>query len=332
MRDKAHFVTPLERLMVLKGLPYFGGLPARYLAVLAEHAREVHFRRGEVLFRQGEPVPAIHALVRGEVRVSRQGEPFRRFRERDAVGVIGLLAQTAEGVEAVAQTEGISLALSRDVLFDIFEDHFAVLDHVLRRTAEILSDERRRLGSNARYTPVATMLSPQRRLDLLERIFVLQKALPFTVDSPDGLGQLATMTREVRHDAGEVLWREGDETDRFLVLVSGKVEHSRRGETLTASSGHALGIVDVVAQRQRLHTATVKEPIVALSLDAEALLDVFEDHFEMGVACLALMGRFLLDIYESRARLADSLPTGLVVDAVQDGASSGRSRSSESAR
>lgn len=301
--------------MYLSKLPLFGSLPAAELTVLAQHTEERHFSRGHVLLAEGEPVPAIYALVDGVVSVSRRGRAFREFHAGDAVGVIGMLARTEEGVRAVAGSELTSLELGAEALDDIFEDHFSILSHVMRGTARLLRAELSALEGDAGFSksPTHTLACPARELDLVERILVLQRSLPFAEASLTGLSELAHRATEVRLDQGEQLWATGEVATRALVLICGSVVTSgeRSRQRVRFSAGDAVGIIDALAREPRSYQAVAEQPIVGLELDRGSLLDLFEDHFEMGVSCLAAVAHDVLAAFETSAAESDDLPSGL---------------------
>lgn len=306
MVDQPRFVAPYERLLYLSTLPLFGTLPPEELAVLARWTKERHFRRGEVLFDEGMPVPAIHMLVTGAVEVSRGGRVFRTFRAPDAVGVFGLLARTTGGVRAVARTAVTSLELAGDALEDIFEDRNSIFTHVLQATAKVLRDERRQLfDSSGSGSPLVPVVCPARELDLIERILLLRRVPMFAAASLVGLGQLSRRVRELRLEAGVHMWELGEYAGSSALLVCGSVECRFEGGVRRRGAGDAIGLVDLLAKELRSYAAVTVEPVVALVVDRDALLDMFEDHTEIGAECLASLARAVLDAFERRATAAN---------------------------
>src|SRR3972149_5142397 len=53
----------------LKALPYFEGLPQEDLARVSRKAVEIIFRKGEVIFLEGEPCRGLYVVKSGRVRV-----------------------------------------------------------------------------------------------------------------------------------------------------------------------------------------------------------------------------------------------------------------------
>ncbi len=314
MHPELRLVTPLERLMYLRTLPLFGGLRAAELAVLAEHAVERRFGRGELLTRADEPVDAMYILVNGLVRVSLGGSPVRTFGPGDSVGVFALLAGKRQEVEGVGKGPVLTLEVSGRTLFQILEERFTLLHHVLRETAGLLRAEltELELGYRPGNSPIARQL-PERELDLVERLVVLHRVMPFGRDDPAGLGTLARRAREITRAEGDPLWRAGEPASSMLAVVGGSIAQPSEswGDDSVAETGALLGFVDLVAERERLHDASARTAIRALEIDREALIDVLEDRFDMAAECVAVLARRLLETFEQHARASDDLPAGL---------------------
>jgi CRP-like cAMP-binding protein len=295
----------LDRLLELQTTPVLGALPPHELAAFAEHARPRSFLAGQVLLDEGAPTGSIHLIIEGQVRVSRRGNPFRVFGPREAVGVIGLLARTDTGVHAVAMRDTLTLELTREALLEVFEDHFGVLEGVLRSVARLLLSERLQIHGDAGLKSAAleTLTCPARPLDLVERIFVLRQSLPFASTSVDALAGLARRVEELRLAAGERLWTQDHRADSMLVLVCGSVEGVVDGgrQRFRFGSRASIGGVDALAGAPRWYTATALEPVVALKINIEELMDLFEDHFDLALELLAALSRDILAVFELRA-------------------------------
>ena len=57
-------------LTLLARCPLFAGVPPDDLRDVARHLRRRRFRRGEVIFHQGDPGDALHILLSGRVKIS----------------------------------------------------------------------------------------------------------------------------------------------------------------------------------------------------------------------------------------------------------------------
>jgi CRP-like cAMP-binding protein len=111
-----------EVAVLLSGVPLFAGLASRQLALLAERVRGYSYRRGEVIFHQGDPAGSLHVIRRGSVKVTaptaRGAEPVLALLGPGACfGEVAALdgGLRSATVTAVEPTE--TLALHRDTLW-----------------------------------------------------------------------------------------------------------------------------------------------------------------------------------------------------------------------
>src|SRR5438105_2629146 len=300
----------VERMGCLRRLPVVGTLPGPQLALVAEQMGERFFKKGSVLLRQGEPVAALYFVMEGRVHLTRGDRVLGHAGPGLAVAPFHLLARDPEGVGAVAETNTVALELGADALYEIFEEHFGLLHHVIREVSRQIVEQ------VVKVPAAATLLGaqaegpalPAGELDLVERIFFLRKSPVFTRASISALAQLSRGLTEVRHPALTRLWREGEASGWGALLVSGSVRCSSvRGHRFTAGPGTPLGSLDSVAGVPRWFDAVTETPVVALQGSLQTVIDVFEDNFDMAMDYLAVMARWLLVILERSLAARDRL-------------------------
>ena len=66
-----------------------------------------------------------------------------------------------------------------------------------------------------------------------------------------------------------------------------------------------------MGEAPRFYDAVVETPLVALQGNAEALVDVFEDNFEMTMDYLQVLAQGMLEILESNAAREGRTPADL---------------------
>ena len=305
-------VGPVERILYLKKLPALAGLPTADLAAIAELQIDRPVRAGEVLLKSGEEARGVYFVLEGAIDCHRRGRFVGRVGPGGGLGGLVLFAQDREGVQAVAATDGRVLELDGEALLDVFEDRFRVLHHVLRGTCRQLLD----LVIRAKAQPfqsLASVAPPKdatKDLDLVERIFFLRSMVPFKRSSINALAELSRTTTQVSFHAGTVLWKSGEVgSTAYIVLdgtVAGRVAES--GVVFRAGPGTPLGASEMMAELPRWYDATAETAVVALQGSTEALLDVFEDNYEMAREYLALWARAVLAIMESNLDAEGPMP------------------------
>lgn len=274
-------------------------LPAPQIAVLAEHARDRLVPRGTVLLREGEPIETVYFIVEGRAHLTLRGRDLGDAGPGTALGGPSFFARDPDGLGAVAETDVLVLELDADTLLEIFEDHFPILLHILREMCRELVEVGQRVPAElAARLPPASPGGPTTELDLVERIFVLRRAAPFTRTSISALAELARGMAEIHFQPGVELWREGEPAAGLLLLVSGSVVCTSHGVSFEVGAGSPLGALETLAERPRLYHAVTQAPVVALQGNVENLIDTFEDNFEMAMDYLAVMARWLLELLE----------------------------------
>ena len=297
--SKSHFSGAFDRLLYLRTLPLFGTLPPDELALLATYATERQFEPGALLATQDGCVESIHLLVDGSVRTSRGGAPISVFGPRDTIGVLGLLARADEGIDVIAVTPTRTLEIGAEALLDLFEDHFSILQHVLRGVAELVLEKRKqRLLEGAPESVGAPSQSQARELDFVERIFFLRRAMPPGFSSVAALAGIARRATELRLETGELLWNQGDPADAIVIPVRGAIACVVDGGAHRFHFGLGVFVAssEALAGAPHWYEARAQSPLLALRVAVEDLIDVFDDHFELAMEMLALMARDLLEL------------------------------------
>ncbi|HUI54450.1 MAG TPA: Crp/Fnr family transcriptional regulator [Bryobacteraceae bacterium] len=123
-----------------------------------------------------------------------------------------------------------------------------------------------------------------------ECIAALLKEHPFCQGFwPDHVARLAAMASEARFQPGELVFREGDHSSFFYLLVSGNVAlevvapgHPVRVSTLV--SGEVLGWSSVTGDTGKQFQARALEEVDALAFDGTRLRHACESDFAFGFA------------------------------------------------
>lgn len=336
MPAEARAISHVERILYLRKIPIVGTLPPRDLALVAEYARERSFPRGTVIFREGEPVPAIQYLVDGTVHVSRKGVLMGHAGAGSAVGGIGVLARDGDGIQAVAEADTMTLELPADAVFELFEDQFPILHHVLREVCRQLIALVLRVPSTLEVAPSLRVRGPVRPsagdLDLVDRILLLRQVPSLSRASVNALAELSRGMAEVRFEPGVTVWQEGDPSGWVLIVLDGALSCAcSTGYRFRLGPGTPPGALESTAETPRWFTAVTESPLVALHGQFEALLDVFEDNYEMAADYLAFMSRWLLEGME-RAAAPDETELQHLYGCEEEEAAAGGASSLEAGR
>jgi CRP-like cAMP-binding protein len=205
----------------------------------------------------------------------------------------------------VATTDVLALELDREILVDIFEDHFPLLLEAITETS------RGHLAFLRRMSQVPDRLAAIRRerfvferLDLVERIlFLKMPGGPFEHSSIDALGEIAQRARYRSIEPGTTLWNEGDRADEAVVIVRGTIACASSMDggpvRFRAESGSVIGSLESIARQPRWHNAVAETHAEVLEHDVDDLIDIFEDNVEMAMDFLAWASSDALNLIET---------------------------------
>ena len=295
-------VGQIARVLYLKQLPVIGTLPSSDLALVAERMRERFFKKGEWLLREGEPARAFYAVLDGNLHVSRDGKTMGHTRAGGVVGGFAILGRDPRGLCVRAEADTLALEVEADAVFDILEENFGVMHHVLRDIArQLITLIARQPNPWAHVpTPPDPGMARPRELDLVERIFFMRKSTVFRRASINALAELSRGMTEVRPEPGTMLWKTGDPAGFVSLIVSGEVTCTTPGGVAQhLGPGTPLGSIEATAQYPRWYTAVARTQVTALNGPVDTLIDVFEDNFGMAMDYTATMARWLMDTVEN---------------------------------
>jgi len=200
--------TGPETLRVaLEAMPLFSGLGPDEMDALVAGVRTRRYRRGEVIFHQGDPGDALHIVLSGRVKISSPSDTgveaiLTTLRPGEWFGALSLLdgAPRSASATAVGATETLVLPRERfRQLVDVppIRDHvFAALAHELRRLTSHV-EELHFLDTAGRLAARLSRLAEEqgRRGDAGE----------LHLDGPITQGELAAMVGSTRQSVNKLL-------------------------------------------------------------------------------------------------------------------------------
>jgi CRP-like cAMP-binding protein len=192
----------------LEAVPLFSHLGVDDLSTLAGTVRLRHFRRGEVIFHQGDPGDALHIVLRGRVKISSPSDTgveaiLTTLRPGEWFGALALLDGAPRSASATAVDATETLVLPRDRFRQLVDDVPAIRERVLAA----LAHELRRLTAHVEelhFLDIAGRLAA-RLTRLAEEQGSAGAEGEVRLDGPITQGELAAMVGSTRQSVNKLL-------------------------------------------------------------------------------------------------------------------------------
>jgi len=134
-----------QKVELLSKVPLLAGLSRKDLEQVAQISDEVDLPAGRVLMKQGDYGSEFFVIIKGSVRVERDGQVLRELGSGDFLGELALLGDIARTATATCVTDGRLLVLGHrefHSLMDAYPDiQKIVLQTVAQRMARLEPDQ-----------------------------------------------------------------------------------------------------------------------------------------------------------------------------------------------
>jgi Cyclic nucleotide-binding domain len=133
-------LTPVERVLILKGVDLLRGVGPRHLVGLANAAREIEITHDQVIYTEEDRADSLSIVVEGRVQLSTQGRTTSEVGPGEAFGTWSLVDDSARGHRAVCVADGRMLSLQRDDFYDLASGDLTLLTELVRALAKRLRE------------------------------------------------------------------------------------------------------------------------------------------------------------------------------------------------
>jgi CRP-like cAMP-binding protein len=271
-------------VLALRTFDVLGTAELAELAMLAENMTEASFRAGSVIAPAGARLRALHFILDGEVATPRR----ERLGARRVFGVLDVFARRELAAPAIAVRDTRTFELQAADVKDILDENFGVLRALLHELARLV------IGCSLPATPWIGSLS--RPLGFVDRLTLLRQQPMYATATFDALAMLAHAAEEVAFLPGATIARAGDTADTVYTVIEGGVHATAAdGSTRNFGSGDSVAFFETLAVAPHSRTFEARTPVRALKQSSAAILDVIEDHTDLGLAMIGELARILTE-------------------------------------
>lgn len=265
----------VHRVLALGRCALFHGASPAELAILAENAVETALPAGTSLVEPGHRVTAVHFIVEGEI-----ASGTRRWGAHDAFGAMEVFADRPAATAAVTTCATRTLALDAEDLNEILEDNFGVLLAILRSVA---GQSREPIVDTDPLPPAPGPLG------LIDRLFLLRRHPVFARASVRSLATLARAAQPVVWEPGVRIVHAEQPASAVHIVVAGNVRMI--DDPAAIGAGAMFGLLATLANAPAAASFDAIGAVHGLTTPSAALLDVLEEHSDLGIAMLAALAR-----------------------------------------
>jgi CRP-like cAMP-binding protein len=284
--------TIRDRVLLLRSFDLLGGLDEEGITLLAEHATNRRFRKGDVVMTGGESV--IHIVVEGKIAVTRDARTVSIGREGWGLGMLELFAGVPAG-PAVAEVDSRTVEIPTLAFRAALEENFSLVRNAFRLLGNELADARRSLPADPERPPKAEMGEYYERPRTLAERMIELKDSPLMLSNVDALVDFSRCMIEDRLPAGHLLWSTGEPATFSVHVNYGLIRCTAPdGRSVVVGSDFTLGVMDVWGARRRFYEARTETTVICYRVDFEDFLTIIESHAGVCASLLSGIARAVL--------------------------------------
>jgi CRP-like cAMP-binding protein len=265
-----------------------------FFRTLARTMRDVYVRAGEVIYREGDRATDCWFIERGEVVVTKEGLPPRKFGERSIIGIFDATMSRPRQRTATATRDTHLLQLRTDIWFHLLEENFELARGGMMSAARNVLGVMKDLAPKMSFTipgDVTKVIDARRGpLNLVDKMLCLRTIAPFRDSHMQAITQLAELAEEVRLDEGQMLFEPNDSAERthlapepLYALLRGKLAVTGPEDYPLRATFSAPSLLFPAASTTGdllRFSVQAAEDSILLSIGYEDFIDVLEEHFD----------------------------------------------------
>lgn len=143
-------------------------------------------------------------------------------------------------------------------------------------------------------------------LTTIQKVIFLQEIEIFKHTATEDLAHIAAITDEIKLEANQKLYSEGEMSDSMYIVVEGEIRlHANGTEITRARAKDAIGTWALLDDEPRVMTATTLVDSHLLRIDKDDFYDLLADHVQIAQGIFKTLVK---DIRGLAARVGGGLP------------------------
>jgi CRP-like cAMP-binding protein len=129
-------LTPIDKVLYLQHVGVFKHATTEMLAHIASIAHEVHAEEGAVLFEEEAVSDAMYVVIKGRVRLEKEGREILLVSESESFGTWALFDNQPRLMTATVIENAHLLKIVSDEFYELLADHYEITPVIFRAVIE----------------------------------------------------------------------------------------------------------------------------------------------------------------------------------------------------
>ncbi|HYR85721.1 MAG TPA: cyclic nucleotide-binding domain-containing protein [Terriglobia bacterium] len=135
-RSEPDTLSPVDKVLCLQNVDVFKHATTEMLAYISSIACEVRAVRNEVIFQEGDVSYAMYVVVKGRVRLDREGREVMTVGDCQSFGTWALFDNQPQLMTATAVEDLHCLQIRSEDFYDLLADHDEITPAIFKAVIE----------------------------------------------------------------------------------------------------------------------------------------------------------------------------------------------------
>lgn len=122
----------LEKVLILKNVPLFAGIPEATLSDIIAASEEMSVMIGTDLIREGDDRNDMYIILQGQIRVHKNGTTVREYNALEVFGELEALDSAPADVTVSALEDTTLFKISGPALYRLMNEHKALEKNIIK--------------------------------------------------------------------------------------------------------------------------------------------------------------------------------------------------------
>lgn len=129
-------LNPVDKVLCLQNVDVFRHATTEMLAYIGSIAQEVQARKDHVIFSEGDVSDAMYVVVRGRVRLAKEGKEVLTVADHQSFGTWALFDNEPRLMTAVATEDVHLLKIRSEDFYELLSDHDEITPVIFKAVIE----------------------------------------------------------------------------------------------------------------------------------------------------------------------------------------------------